>query len=173
MVRFTTTILKFKAKGEKTGWTYIVIPAKLAQQINPGVKKSFRVKGKLDHYSFDALTLLPMGEGDFIIPLKADIRKAIKKNAGAALEVEIALQPKAYEIDAELMECLNDEPKALAFFNSLTGSHRNYFSKWIESAKTASTKAKRIAMAVNALASKWGYPEMLRAEKKKRKEPGL
>lgn len=173
MVRFTTTILKFKAQGEKTGWTYIVIPAKLAQQINPGVKKSFRVKGKFDNYSFDALTLLPMGEGDFIIPLKADIRKAIKKNAGAVIQVQITLQPKAYEIDAEFMECLNDEPKALAFFNSLTGSHRNYFSKWIESAKTAPTKAKRIAMAVDALARKWGYPEMIRAEKQKRKELGL
>lgn len=173
MVQFKATILKFKAQGEKTGWTYIVVPAKVAQQINPGVKKSYRVKGKFDSYAFDAMTLLPMGEGDFIIPLKGDIRKAIKKNAGATLQVQIALQPKAYEIDAEFMECLNDEPKALEHFNSLTGSHKNYFSKWIETAKTAPTKAKRIAMAVDALAKKWGYPEMIRAETKRRKDMGL
>ncbi|HEX4957286.1 MAG TPA: YdeI/OmpD-associated family protein [Lacibacter sp.] len=172
MVRFTTTILKFKEQGEKTGWTYILIPSAIAEKLNPGVKKSFRVKGKFDHYSFDALTLLPMGEGDFIIPLKSDIRKAIKKNAGASVEVQIALQPKAYAIDAEFMECLNDEPKALTFFNSLTASHRNYFSKWIDSAKTTPTKAKRMAMAVNALSRKWGYPQMIRAEKeKKEREP--
>ncbi len=173
MIKFTTTILKFKEKGEKTGWTYILIPAKLSQQLNPGVKKSYRVQGKFDQYSFDALAMIPMGEGDFIIPLKTDIRKAIKKNAGADVQVQLAVQPKGYELDAEFLECLHDEPKALAFFNSLTGSHRNYFSKWIESAKTSATKTKRIAMAVNALAKKWGYPEMIRAETQKRKDLGL
>jgi Domain of unknown function (DUF1905)/Bacteriocin-protection, YdeI or OmpD-Associated len=173
MIRFTATLLKFKEKGEKTGWTYIEISAKLAEQLNPGVKKSFRIKGKLDAYAFDALALLPMGDGNFILPLKADIRRAIKKNAGAQVNVQMTLQPKGYELDAEFMECLNDEPKALEFFNSLTGSHRNYFSKWIESAKTAETKAKRIAMAVTALSKKWDYGQMIRAETQRRKEMGL
>jgi hypothetical protein len=31
MIQFTTTILKFGEKGEKTGWAYIVIPVALAQ----------------------------------------------------------------------------------------------------------------------------------------------
>jgi len=166
MIRFTATLLKFKEKGEKTGWTYIEIPSKLAEQLNPGVKKSFRVKGKLDAYAFDALALLPMGEGNFILPLKTDIRRSIKKNAGATVQVQMALQPKGYELDKEFVECLKDEPKALEFFDTLTGSHRIYFSKWIGSAKTAETKAKRIALAVNALAKKWGYPEMIRANMK-------
>jgi hypothetical protein len=48
----------------------------------------------------------------------------------------------------------------------LPGSHRNYFSKWIDSAKTDATKTKRIAMAVNALSKKWGYPEMMRNSRK-------
>jgi Domain of unknown function (DUF1905)/Bacteriocin-protection, YdeI or OmpD-Associated len=172
MIRFTTTILKFKEKGEKTGWSYITIPAELAEQLNPGVKKSYRVKGKLDAYAFEAMALLPMGDGDFIIALKTDVRKAIKKTAGDKINVQLSLQPKGYELDSDFMECLHDEPKALAFFNSLTGSHRNYFSKWIESAKTEATKAKRIALAVTALAKKWGYSEMIRAETQKRKELG-
>ena len=41
MIRYTTSLLKFDKQGEKTGWTYIVIPADIAQQINPGIKKSF------------------------------------------------------------------------------------------------------------------------------------
>ena len=32
--------------GEKTGWSYIEIPAAIAQQLKPNYKKSFRVKGK-------------------------------------------------------------------------------------------------------------------------------
>jgi hypothetical protein len=166
MVRFKTTISKFKNQGEKTGWTYITIPQKIANQINPGVKKSYRVKGRLDNHSFDALTLLPMGEGAFIIALKADLRKVISKSAGATLAVELELQKKNYELNPDFLICLNDEPAALTFFNSLPGGHRNYFSKWIESAKTESTKAKRIALSVNALAKKWGYAEMIRAQKK-------
>ena len=64
------------------------------------------------------------------------------------------------------MQCLADEPTALAHFNSLAGSHRNYFSKWIESAKTEETRAQRIARAVNAIALKLGYSEMMRMGKK-------
>ncbi|MBN8785519.1 MAG: YdeI/OmpD-associated family protein, partial [Terrimonas sp.] len=45
---------------------------------------------------------------------------------------------------------------------------QNYFSKWIESAKTEATRAKRIAMTVSATAKKWGYPEMIRAAKKEK-----
>ncbi|WP_407520424.1 YdeI/OmpD-associated family protein [Lacibacter sp. MH-610] len=166
MVRFKATIQKFQKQGEKTGWTYISIPQKVAEQINPGVKKSYRVKGRLDAYVFDGISLLPMGEGDFIIPLKADIRKKLGKRAGETLMAELELQQKAYEIDADFMACLEDEPAALRFFETLPKGHRNYFSKWIESAKTEPTRAKRIALAVNALAKKWGYAEMIRAQKK-------
>ena len=63
------------------------------------------------------------------------------------------------------MDCLADEPKALEFFHSLPGSHRNYFSKWIDSAKTDATKAKRIAMAVNALARSLPFNIMVREAK--------
>jgi uncharacterized protein YdeI (YjbR/CyaY-like superfamily) len=60
---------------------------------------------------------------------------------------------------------LSDEPEALKFFNSLTGSHQRYFSKWIESAKGDETKAKRIAQSINAFLKKQGFPEMLREQK--------
>jgi len=60
------------------------------------------------------------------------------------------------------MQCLSDEPVALDFFNSLPGSHKKYFSKWIESAKTSETKANRITRAVVALSRKMGYGEMMR-----------
>ncbi len=162
--------MQFGAQGEKTGWTYILIPAAVAQKINPGIKKSFRVKGKLDDYSFHGIALLPMGEGDFIMALKAEIRKKIKKGKGAKLNVQLDVDRKPLKISAELLECLQDEPNALDFFHSLAKSHQGYFSKWIESAKTEPTRAKRIAIAVSALARKFGFPEMLRAENQKNRE---
>ena len=155
--------------GEKTGWSYILIPAAVSEKINPGFKKSYRVKGKLDAWEFDGISLLPMGDGDFIMPLKTEIRKAIRKRAGDELNVQLALQSKAYEIASDFLACLEEEPAAHTYFQSLTGSHRNYFSKWIESAKTDATRTKRIAMAMNALVRKMGYPEMIREETAKNK----
>ena len=172
MIRFSTTILKFDKQGEKTGWTYILIPTEKANKIKEGNKKSFRVKGKLDNYSIAGVALLPMGEGDFIMALNATMRKGIKKGKGDKLNVQIEVDEKEMELSAEFIDCMADEPKALAHFNSLPKGHRNYFSKWIESTKTEPTKAKRIAMAVNALSKNMGFPEMMRAHKKEKEAFG-
>jgi hypothetical protein len=163
MIKFTTTILKFNKQGEKTGWTYIKIPAILAQQLYPGIKKAFRVKGKLDDFSIKGIALMPMGEGDFIMAINATLRKNIGKQKGATLQVQLEIDKIAYQLNAALMQCLADEPSALVYFKSLPKSHQNYFSKWIESAQTAPTKAKRIAMTVNAMLKKMNFGQMLRA----------
>jgi hypothetical protein len=169
-VQFTTTILQFAKQGEKTGWTYIEIPADIAQQIKPGNKKSFRVKGKLDEYRIAAIALMPMGGGSFIMPLNAAIRKGTGKRKGATLKAQLEADNKPLKLSAELMECLDDEPKALAFFDTLAPSHKLYFSKWIEGAKTEPTKIKRIAQAVTALSKGRGFSEMIRALKQDRED---
>ncbi len=166
MVAFTTVLKKFAQQGEKTGWTYIEIPVEIAGKIKSGQKTSFRVKGKIDAFKIAQTAMLPMGEGAFIIPVNAAMRKGIGKKQGASVQVMLEEDKSAFKFSSDFIECLKDEPKALAHFNSLAGSHQKYFSKWIDSAKTIDTKAKRIAMAVKALAQKMGYAEMLRANKK-------
>lgn len=163
MVRFTATIKKFGSAADKTGWSFIEVPAKIAVLIKDS-KKSFRVKGKIDDHPIEQVSLLPMGEGNFIIPMNAGIRKGIRKIVGATVELRLSEDKKEFEISPELMECLADEPAALAFFDSLTPSHQRYFSKWITSAKTEETKAKRIARCVSALFKKMDYGAMLRGE---------
>ncbi|MEP7142199.1 MAG: YdeI/OmpD-associated family protein [Ferruginibacter sp.] len=171
MISFSTTILKFDNQGEKTGWTYIKIPSKIAAQLRPGNKKSFRVKGKLDDHAINGVALLPMGDGDFIMAINADLRRAIGKRKGAILNVQLAVDKIPYQLNAAFMECIADEPAALHHFKSLPKAHQNYFSKWIESAKTEPTKIKRIAQAVSALSLKMGYGEMIRAKKNERDIP--
>lgn len=166
MIEFEAVIKKFGEQGEKTGWHYIEIPADIADQLKKGYKKSYRVKGMLDHLKIEKTSLLPMGGGSFIIPLKADIRKALGKRMGAVIKAKLEEDKRSVEIDPEFMQCLSDEPAALDHFNNLPGSHRNYFSKWIASAKTVETRTQRIARAVNALALKMGYPEMMRMDRK-------
>lgn len=165
---FTTVIEKFISKGEKSGWTFINIPVDVSEKIKPGTKKSFRVKGKLDHYVYHGVSLLPMGNGNFIMPLNATMRKAIGKRLGAMLNVQIEFDKSTYQMNELLMECLHDEPEAINFFNSLTASHQSYFSKWIDAAKTDETKAKRIAQCINAFLKRQNYSEMIRANKANR-----
>jgi hypothetical protein len=161
---------KFDRQGEKTGWTYIEVPADLAQELKRGNRKEFKVKGKLDSHPINRVSLLPMGGGIFIMPVNAAMRKAIGKRHGAMVKVQLTEDKSEFVFDKDFMDCLNDEPGSSDFFKTLSGSHQRYFSKWIESAKTEQTKTKRIAQAVNALSKKMGYPEMLRALKKERNE---
>ena len=167
MVQFTVTIHKFEKQGEKTGWTYIEIPANIALKLKPGNKKSFRVKGKLDNYKIAGVALLPMGGGSFIMALNGAMRKGIGKKHGAMLKVQLEEDEKPYQLNKEFIECLADEPKALSFFKTMPRSFQNYYSKWIESAKTEPTKIKRIAQAVSTLARGMNYSEMIRSLQKK------
>jgi hypothetical protein len=168
MVHYKTTILRFEKQGEKTGWTYIDVPADVANELFPGMKKSFRVKGKLDKHPIKQMALLPMGDGNFILPLNAAVRKAIAKKHGAQLLVSLSVDKEEFKLSQDFMVCLEDEPKALAYFKTLPGSHQKYFSKWIDSAKTEETKVKRITMAIKALARNMGYGEMLRESQGKK-----
>jgi len=167
MVEFNTLILQFAEQGEKTGWSYIEIPADIAQQLKPNNKKSFRVRGMLDGFAVNGMALMPMGKGNFIMALKAEVRKGIHKKAGAMLQVRLEedLDYKV-EVPDDLKECFDFEPEAWIFFNSLPKSHRDYFIKWIEGAKTNETRNKRIVNTVNAMLRKWPYNVMMREMKK-------
>jgi hypothetical protein len=168
MVQFTAEIRKYGSMGEKTGWTYIDIPAEIAEQLYPGNRKSFRVKGKLDNMPVAALALIPVGEGNFILPLNGEMRKKLKKSQGYTLQVRLERDknPDPVPMPEDFADCLADEPAAKKQFDALPGSHRKYYIKWINSAKTEPTRVKRIAHAVTSLAKQQEYGEMIRSMKK-------
>jgi len=169
VIKFTTTLLQFGKQGEKTGWTYIQIPAKLSEKLKPGNKKSYRVKGKIDAFPIEGVALLPMGDGDFIMAINAAMRKGIRKNKGATVKVELETHDKfEIKLPRELMECLEEEPTAMSFLKTLPKSHQSYFMKWVLSAKTDETRAKRMAQMITALAKKQGFPTMLHSLKQDR-----
>lgn len=166
MIAFTATIQRFDKKGEKTGWSYIEISAAHAKKLKPDTKTSFRVKGKLDQFTIKQIAVIPMGDGKFIIPFNATMRKGTGKKHGDKIKVVLEPDESKFIMNADFVACLKDDPMANAFFKTLPAGHQRYFSKWIDSAKTTQTKTKRIVMAVNALARKMGFPEMLRKEKR-------
>lgn len=154
--------------GEKSGWTFLIIPHRIASKINPGIRRAFRVKGKLNGKPANGITLLPVGKGDFMLPFNAALRKLTGKKAGDKISVMLEVDSSPRKLDEEFLLCLDDDYPAKTFFNSLTPSHQHYFSNWIASAKTESTKAKRIAIALNALSRKMDFGAMLREAKVER-----
>ncbi|MEX6686578.1 YdeI/OmpD-associated family protein [Danxiaibacter flavus] len=166
MVQFKAVIEQFAAQGEKTGWSYINVPAEIALQLKPDNKKSFRVKGKLDNYTIKGVALLPMGGGDFIMAINADMRKGIGKRKGASVMVKLEVDKVIMIVPDDLMECFNDEPGTFDQFQTLAKSHQGYFIKWINEAKTEQTRTKRIALTVSAMAKKYDYGTMIRESRK-------
>ncbi|MCF3109858.1 YdeI/OmpD-associated family protein [Niabella sp. CC-SYL272] len=166
-ISLTTRLLKFAENGEKTGWTYVEIPADLAAELLPGNKKIFQVKGAIDDHKIAGASLLPMGGGNFILPVNAAMRKGIRKKEGAIVNLQLQLDSQKYVLNQELLDCLAEEPEALAFFRSLVPSRQHYFSKWVDAAKTDATKVTRIARCIYGLQRKWDYGEMIRFYKNK------
>lgn len=168
-VTFKTSLLKYGPNGEKTGWTYIEIPTALAETLRPGQRTSFRVKGLLDTHPIRQVALMPIGDGTFILVVNATMRRAIRKEEGASVQVNIEVDDEPFAQSADLLACLADDPTAQAYFDSLPPGHQRYYTNWIESAKTAETKAKRIAQAITGFAMGMGYGEMIRYYKNQHK----
>jgi len=169
MVTFSAEIEKFAEMGEKTGWSYVFIPQVIAAGIKADCKKSFRVKGKIDQTTIEGMATVPMGEGDFILALKASLRKQLRKEAGAVVNVELE-EDKDFKIgipeDLEL--CLSDEEHLMKRFLKLPKSHQNWYINWLNSAKTEPTRTKRVVKIVSAMDREMTFAEMMRDGKEKK-----
>ncbi|MCP9768684.1 DUF1905 domain-containing protein [Lacihabitans sp. LS3-19] len=168
MVSFSTEIRKYIKNGEKTGWTYIEVLREIADKLKPEVKTSYRVKGTIDKHKIAQVALVPIGEGDFILALNAEMRKHIKKQVGDKVEVVLEVDSDEFLMSPDLIASLEMEPEALALFESFPKGHQRYYSNWVESAKTIETKTKRIYMCLYGLLHKMDYGEMIQHFKKEK-----
>jgi hypothetical protein len=168
MIRYASLIKKFTDMGEKSGWSYVDIPQHIANEIKPGCRVSFRVKGKIDDLPINGIALVPMGEGDFILPLKLALRKSLRKEKGAIIALQLE-EDKDFKIEMpeDLYDCLSEQAHLLANFLKQPKSHQNYFIKWIDEAKTEPTRIKRLVQTVQAMDREMDFGAMIRANKKK------
>ena len=74
---------------------------------------------------------MPMGNGNLFLPVKAEIRKKIKKEAGDLVHVKLYLDASLLVIPQELIDCLNEYPKAMEFYESLTQSEKRLYLNWV------------------------------------------
>ena len=169
MIRFTATILRFDEQGEKSGWSYLPVPADLAAQLKPGSRKSFRVRGSLDTFPIKGVSLVPVGDGNFILPFNATMRRGTGKRVGASVVATLEPDSPILPVPADLSAWLEEDEAAKNVFLALPQSHKHYWIKWLESVKTTAGREARLARAVAALSQGFGFAEMLRAEKAARR----
>jgi hypothetical protein len=137
---------KFPGKG---GWTYASIPEIAQNKENPF--GWVQVSGFIDTYELKQYKLMPMGNGTLFLPVKAEIRKKIKKEAGSYVRVKIYLDDSSPIISEELLACLKDEPLAFEKFQQLSQGQQKQAIDFINHAKKLETKIERITELIEGL----------------------
>ncbi|MBD79961.1 MAG: hypothetical protein CL840_13695 [Crocinitomicaceae bacterium] len=140
LVNSSYVLEKFPGKG---GWTYAEIPEIIQNKNSPfGWVK---VKGSIDGYELKQYKLMPMGNGRLFLPVKAEIRKKIKKSAGDTVHVILSADDSLLEIPKEIIECFKNEPSELyETFQSFSEGEKKAYLDWIYEAKSEETRVKRI-----------------------------
>jgi hypothetical protein len=137
---------KMQMKG---GWTYVEFP-----NIPKHLKQPFGwvcVKGTIDGYEIKQFKLWTMASGNMFMPVKAAIRKKIKKEEGDLVHIILYHDDSPLIIPDEFLVCLMESPKAHSVFQSFSETSQKHYIDWIYDSKSLETRVNRMAKTIEKL----------------------
>lgn len=132
----------------KGAWTFVTMP--VMPQLPKKKNSTVKVRGYIDDYQLKDIHVWAMKKGTFLA-VKADIRKAIKKEAGHTVKLVLYLDEHVSAIPEDFLVCLRDEPKLLDCFEKLPAAKQEQMIDWIFTAKTEDDKIERMAKTIDSL----------------------
>jgi hypothetical protein len=143
-VRFRTTVLS----AGKTA-AGIVIPPEIVEALGSSRKPPVRVTIRDYTYRSTVATV----DGRFMVGVSAENRAKAGVAGGDEVDVDIELdtEPRTVELPVDFAAALAREPRAEAFFGTLSNSQKGWFVSGIEGAKTQETRQRRIDAALERL----------------------
>ncbi|MFT3795805.1 YdeI/OmpD-associated family protein [Flavobacterium sp.] len=137
----------------KGGWTFITMP--IMPDLPKKKNSTVRVRGFIDSYELKDVHIWAMKKGTFLA-VKAEIRKAIKKEEGDTVKLILFLDEPQMVIPEDFLVCLREEPKIHKLFESYSAAQKKEITDWIFSAKTEDDKITRIAQTMEKLETEVG-----------------
>jgi len=142
------------------------IPRDVSKAIRSGTQGDplhVPVHGWIEGLPFKS-TLVPGGGGSYRLHVHSRIWRKLHIDAGAAVEVtlQVDTEPREAVLPPDLAAGLADTPRALAVFHGLTVALRRQIVQYVDQAKQARTREKRILLIIK---------RMLERAAKRRKKP--
>lgn len=152
MTIFNTKLLRPAKLGEGDTWTFLVLP-KAASDILPRRGRT-SVTGTINGYPFQA-TLEPDGQLSHWLRVSKELREGAGASIGEMVKVQICPADPEPEpqLPDDLQEVLAASPAARSTWEDTTTIARLDWIHWIESAKQAKTRRRRIENACEMLSS--------------------
>lgn len=150
--RFEAELLRPAKAGEACAWTFLLLPKDVSDKLPRRGRTT--VEGTLNGHPFQA-TLEPDGQLSHWLKVDKELSEASGVQAGDVVSLAIAPveQEPEPEVPADLHEALAASPEARAVWDDTTTLARLDWIHWIESAKQAKTRQRRIDNACDMLAS--------------------
>ncbi|TVT52775.1 DUF1905 domain-containing protein [Amycolatopsis rhizosphaerae] len=142
--------MKFRAELRLNGKTATGIPVPEEVVASLGSRRP-AVRVTINGHSYRS-TVAPM-DGEFMLPVSAEHRAGAGIAAGDQVEVELELdsEPREVTVPPDFAQALDGDDTAREFFGSLSYSQKRAYTLWVEDAKKAETRQRRIAQAIGML----------------------
>jgi hypothetical protein len=141
----------FSGKIYKVGIIrYVDVPADVSRAIGDGPHVA--VRGEVEGVPVQT-TLVSRGRGCYRMALHSDIRKKLRVDAGAFVEVALERDEESREpaLPPALVLALRQSPKAQAEFRGMTTALRRQIVRYLTSVKQPSTLERRVGKFVRRL----------------------